>query len=67
MAWGVVGRSFKGKLIPLGARILIDVHFQPNRVEVLPRGLHDITDGLERLDKESVSRLKLVAHPQETS
>jgi len=40
--------------------------FQPNRVEVLPNGLLGIPDGLDRLARDEISRLKLVAHPQET-
>ncbi|KAH9949996.1 chaperonin 10-like protein [Amylocystis lapponica] len=39
---------------------------QPNRVEVLPNGLHGIVEGLERLKNNLVSGKKLVAHPQET-
>ncbi|PPQ98181.1 hypothetical protein CVT26_003227 [Gymnopilus dilepis] len=39
---------------------------KPNRFEVLPNGLAGIPDGLARLEADQVSRLKLVAHPQET-
>ncbi|KDR68607.1 hypothetical protein GALMADRAFT_231255 [Galerina marginata CBS 339.88] len=40
---------------------------KPNRVEVLPNGLAGIPDGLARMEADQVSRLKLVAHPQETA
>ncbi|KAF8148881.1 chaperonin 10-like protein [Crassisporium funariophilum] len=40
---------------------------KPNRVEVLPGGLAGIVEGLQRLENGEVSRLKLVAHPQETA
>ena len=43
-----------------------DNRVQPNRFEVLPNGLAGIPDGLARLEADQVSRLKLVAHPQET-
>ncbi|KAF8214076.1 GroES-like protein [Mycena galopus ATCC 62051] len=36
-----------------------------NRCEVLPNGLAGIVGGLERLQKGSVSGVKLVAHPQD--
>jgi len=39
---------------------------RPNRIEVLPNGLEGVIDGLVRLEADQVSRLKLVAHPQET-
>jgi NADPH:quinone reductase-like Zn-dependent oxidoreductase len=39
---------------------------KPNRVEVVPNGLVGVIDGLVRLEGGQVSRLKLVAHPQET-
>ncbi|KAH9481153.1 Zinc-type alcohol dehydrogenase-like protein C2E1P3.01 [Psilocybe cubensis] len=38
----------------------------PNRFEILPNGLAGIVEGLERLEANRVSRLKLVARPQET-
>ncbi|KAF8895991.1 hypothetical protein BD779DRAFT_1493342 [Infundibulicybe gibba] len=38
---------------------------KPNRVEVLPGGLQGIISGLDRLQKEQVSGVKLVARPQE--
>ncbi|KAF9037633.1 chaperonin 10-like protein [Panaeolus papilionaceus] len=37
-----------------------------NRVEVLPNGLGGIVDGLKKLEANTVSRAKLIAHPQET-
>jgi len=40
---------------------------KPNGVEVVPNGLAGIPDGLARLEADQVSRLKLVAHPQETA
>ncbi|KAJ7617619.1 GroES-like protein [Mycena polygramma] len=36
-----------------------------NRIEVLPKGLAGIPDGLERMKAGSVSGVKLVAHPQD--
>jgi hypothetical protein len=39
--------------------------FQANRIEILPNGLVGILRGLERLQKGSVSGVKLVAHPQD--
>ncbi|TFK79043.1 GroES-like protein [Polyporus arcularius HHB13444] len=38
----------------------------PNRVEVLPKGLAGIPQGLERLKQGTVSGTKLVVRPQET-
>ncbi|TFK80629.1 GroES-like protein [Polyporus arcularius HHB13444] len=38
----------------------------PNRVEVLPKGLVGISEGLERLKQGKVSGTKLVVRPQET-
>ncbi|KAF9555634.1 GroES-like protein [Agrocybe pediades] len=38
----------------------------PNRLEVLPGGLKGIESGLERLEADQVSRLKLIIRPQET-
>ncbi|RPD59722.1 GroES-like protein [Lentinus tigrinus ALCF2SS1-6] len=38
----------------------------PNRVEVLPGGLHGISEGLERMKANKVSGVKLVVRPQET-
>lgn len=40
---------------------------QPNRVEVLPGGLAGIPAGLERLEKDLVSGVKLVVRPQDTA
>ncbi|KAI0649502.1 GroES-like protein [Trametes meyenii] len=39
---------------------------QPNLLEVIPKGLAGINDGLARLRANEVSGQKLVAHPQET-
>ncbi|THU75129.1 hypothetical protein K435DRAFT_881551 [Dendrothele bispora CBS 962.96] len=39
----------------------------PNRVEDLPNGIGGIVDGLERLKKDQVSGVKLIAHPQDAS
>ncbi|KAH9481154.1 Dehydrogenase azaJ [Psilocybe cubensis] len=38
----------------------------PNNIEVLPNGLAGVIEGLQRLEADKVSRLKLVARPQET-
>ncbi|PPQ66675.1 hypothetical protein CVT24_008828 [Panaeolus cyanescens] len=40
---------------------------KPNRVEVIPEGLHGIPAGLKRLETGDVSRLRLVIHPHETT
>ncbi|KAJ3516573.1 hypothetical protein NLJ89_g1039 [Agrocybe chaxingu] len=40
---------------------------KPNRTEVLPNGLAGIPDGLKQLENSQVSRVKLVARPQETA
>ncbi|KAF8343636.1 chaperonin 10-like protein [Amanita rubescens] len=40
---------------------------KPNRVEVVPNGLAGITNALERLEKNSVSGVKLVVRPHETT
>ncbi|KAF9260469.1 GroES-like protein, partial [Marasmius fiardii PR-910] len=47
-------------------RFLEDGTIKPNRVEELPNGLAGIPDGLERLKKDQVSGVKLVALPHET-
>ncbi|KAJ7917195.1 chaperonin 10-like protein [Mycena leptocephala] len=41
--------------------------FQPNRIEVLPKGLAGIPEALERMKAGGVSGVKLVAHPQEST
>ncbi|KAF9484841.1 GroES-like protein [Pholiota conissans] len=38
-----------------------------SKVEVLPHGLAGISAGLDRLEADSVSGLKLIAHPQDTT
>ncbi|KAH7887198.1 chaperonin 10-like protein [Phlebopus sp. FC_14] len=38
----------------------------PNRIEVVPGGLHGIVPGLERMKNDLVSGKKLIVHPQET-
>lgn len=48
-------------------RLLKEGAIKPNRVEVLPNGLAGVPDGLKRLEADQVSRLKLVARPQETA
>ncbi|KAF5324284.1 hypothetical protein D9619_011084 [Psilocybe cf. subviscida] len=40
--------------------------FKMNAVEVLPNGLNGVIDGLNRMERDEISRLKLVARPQET-
>ncbi|KDQ52647.1 hypothetical protein JAAARDRAFT_210360 [Jaapia argillacea MUCL 33604] len=57
------GKSLYSKL----SGLLEDGSLQPNRVEVLPRGLEGIVGGLKRLEDDSVSGIKLVARPQETA
>ncbi|KAJ7671460.1 GroES-like protein [Mycena polygramma] len=39
----------------------------PNRIEVLPKGLAGIPDALERMKAGTVSGVKLVAHPQDST
>ncbi|KAF9555153.1 medium-chain dehydrogenase/reductase like protein [Agrocybe pediades] len=36
-----------------------------NNVEILPNGLAGIAEGFERMEKDQISALKLIAHPQE--
>ncbi|KIM59437.1 hypothetical protein SCLCIDRAFT_126262 [Scleroderma citrinum Foug A] len=45
---------------------LHDGVLKPNKFEVLPGGLHDVPEGLERMRRGEVSGVKLTAHPQET-
>ncbi|KAI9061879.1 GroES-like protein [Trametes sanguinea] len=40
---------------------------KPNRVEVVPGGLRGVAAGLDRLEKNEVSAVKLVVRPQETT
>ncbi|KIJ54533.1 hypothetical protein M422DRAFT_24482 [Sphaerobolus stellatus SS14] len=40
---------------------------KPNRVEILPNGLAGIPDGLQKMEDNKVSGVKLIARPQETS
>ncbi|KAF8990626.1 hypothetical protein BDQ17DRAFT_1433618 [Cyathus striatus] len=39
---------------------------RPNRVEVLPNGLHGVSEGLKRMENDQVSAVKLIVHPDET-
>ncbi|KAF8992259.1 hypothetical protein BDQ17DRAFT_1369728 [Cyathus striatus] len=39
---------------------------RPNKVEVLQGGLRGVFEGLQRLEKDQVSAVKLVVHPDET-
>ncbi|THU85449.1 GroES-like protein [Dendrothele bispora CBS 962.96] len=48
-------------------KLIEDGDLVPNRVEDLPDGLAGIIAGLERMKKDQVSGVKLVAYPQETS
>ncbi|KAK7438604.1 hypothetical protein VKT23_017938 [Stygiomarasmius scandens] len=48
-------------------KLLEDGVIVPNKIEDLPNGLNGINDGLERLKKNQVSGVKLIARPQETS
>ncbi|KAH9481166.1 Dehydrogenase azaJ [Psilocybe cubensis] len=48
-------------------RFLENGWITPNRVEALPNGLAGAIEGLQRLEADQVSRLKLVARPQETA
>ncbi|OSX61003.1 hypothetical protein POSPLADRAFT_1034548 [Postia placenta MAD-698-R-SB12] len=57
-----LGRSLYAQLTGL----LETGAIKPNRVEVLPNGLHGIILGLAKL-REGVSNVKLVGHPQETA
>ncbi|KAJ2929659.1 hypothetical protein H1R20_g7448, partial [Candolleomyces eurysporus] len=40
---------------------------KPNRIEVLPKGLNGVVEGLKRLEENRVSGVKLVVRPQETA
>ncbi|KAI5120697.1 hypothetical protein M0805_007660 [Coniferiporia weirii] len=62
-----VARALGVSLYAKLTELLRDGSIQPNRVEVLPNGLAGIPDGLERLRKNKVSGLKLVARPLETA
>ncbi|RXW11342.1 hypothetical protein EST38_g14513 [Candolleomyces aberdarensis] len=48
-------------------KFLQDRDIQPNRVEVLPKGLDGVVEGLKRLEENRVSGVKLVVRPQETA
>jgi len=58
-----LGKSLYSKLTSL----LDDGLIVPNRVEVLPNGLHGIVEGLKRMENDAVSGVKLIARPQETA
>ncbi|TFK22016.1 GroES-like protein [Coprinopsis marcescibilis] len=45
---------------------VLEGSIQPNRVEVLEKGLDGILEGLERMKQDKVSGVKLVVLPQET-
>ncbi|KAG6826976.1 hypothetical protein H0H93_015955, partial [Arthromyces matolae] len=49
------------------SKLLETGDIKPNRVEVVPGGLNGIVAGLKKLEKDEVSGVKLVAHPQETA
>jgi len=59
-------RAFGVELFAALGGFLADGSIKPNRVEILPNGLRGVPDGLERLRKNLVSGVKLVARPQET-
>ncbi|KAJ2914807.1 hypothetical protein MD484_g5607, partial [Candolleomyces efflorescens] len=48
------------------ANLLEDGTIKPIKVEVVPGGLDGVRGGLERLEEQTVSGVKLVVHPQET-
>ncbi|EIN12421.1 GroES-like protein [Punctularia strigosozonata HHB-11173 SS5] len=48
-------------------QLLQDGSIKPNHVQVLPKGLAGISDGLELLRQDKVSGVKLIAHPQEAA
>ncbi|KAJ2929649.1 hypothetical protein H1R20_g7439, partial [Candolleomyces eurysporus] len=48
-------------------RFLEDQDIKPNRVEVLPKGLDGVVEGLKSLEENRVSGVKLVVRPQETA
>ncbi|TFK23600.1 GroES-like protein [Coprinopsis marcescibilis] len=47
------------------ASLISEGIIKPSKVEVLPGGLAGIPDGLQRLENNEVSGVKLIAHPQE--
>ncbi|EIN12420.1 GroES-like protein [Punctularia strigosozonata HHB-11173 SS5] len=47
-------------------QVLQDGSIKPHRVQLLPRGLAGIPEGLELLRQDKVSGVKLIARPQET-
>ncbi|KAL0059588.1 hypothetical protein AAF712_013639 [Marasmius tenuissimus] len=59
-------RAFARVLYSKLTKYLEDGTVVPNRVEDLPNGLAGIADGLDRLRKDQVSGLKLIALPHET-
>jgi NADPH:quinone reductase-like Zn-dependent oxidoreductase len=73
-----IAQVFAGLMVPHNVELLRTLYhdkvykilesgaIKPNRVEVLPNGLVGVIDGLVRLEADQVSRLKLVAHPQDT-
>ncbi|KAF9563444.1 GroES-like protein [Agrocybe pediades] len=38
----------------------------PSRYEVLPNGLRGVAEGLQRMESDKISRLKLIVHPHDT-
>ncbi|KAK1230066.1 hypothetical protein PQX77_006882 [Marasmius sp. AFHP31] len=58
-------RAFGRVLYSKLTKFLEDGIIVPNRVEDLPNGLAGIADGLDRLRKDQVSGLKLIALPHE--
>ncbi|KIJ59659.1 hypothetical protein HYDPIDRAFT_183963 [Hydnomerulius pinastri MD-312] len=59
-------REFGGKFMRELDSWLAEGKIKPNRVEVLPGGLHGIAAGLERLESGAVSATKFIVRPQET-
>ncbi|KAK1230067.1 hypothetical protein PQX77_006883 [Marasmius sp. AFHP31] len=59
-------RAFGRVLYSKLTKFLEDGTLVPNRVEDLPDGLAGIADGLDRLRKDQVSGLKLIALPHKT-
>ncbi|KAG6810133.1 hypothetical protein H0H92_013165, partial [Tricholoma furcatifolium] len=69
----VLGWLDRPHTLDLGVQLYNALHdlldqglIKPNRVEVLPGGLDGIEGGLERLEANQVSGIKLVACPEDT-
>lgn len=60
-------RDLGFKLYASLEQLLAQGTLKPNRLEVVPGGLGGVVSGLQRLQNDQVSGVKLVVHPQETA